>query len=154
SLVLPTMRVPVKGRRHAESIQRLFEAAASQKRMDLARLALDGFLDRGIVKERESSLDPHLRERGLELERFLDRVPHELLHNLLAPGLEHASTEPRRESLHACEAESPELHRIAVQDPDRRAPERGLDFLLLIGMKVVISQNGEDRNRNSGKFLC
>src|SRR5437879_3577918 len=103
SLRRPLVRMALKNGRDLKPRERILETARAEEREDLQRLALDRVANRRIVHEHDPLRRFQSRERGLELERFLDRLVHEVLDDLLTPRPERAAAEAAAESAHAGE---------------------------------------------------
>ena len=88
------------------------------------RLTFDRRLDRRVVEQGDELLVAQPRERGLELQRFVDRLADEPLDDLFAPRAERAAPEAAGESLHPGEADAVDLGGLAVERDDRRRPSR------------------------------
>ena len=89
-------------------------------------------------------LGSQTRERRLELERFLDRLVHEVLDDLLAPRPERAAAESAAEAANAGEADAAKLPRVAVEHVDADVGEDPRDLAFLSGLEVVIPEHGDD----------
>ena len=59
--------------------------------------------------------DRQPRQRGLELQRLLHGLVHEVLDDLLAPRSERASAEATAEAAHPGKPDSMKLPRVAVE---------------------------------------
>ena len=140
------VRVAVEHDRHREAADRFLETAASEERKDLARLSLDRPLDGGVVQHRHEPVVPQTRERGFELQRFVDRFPDEVLDDLFPPRSEGAPPEPAAEPLDAGKADPVDLCRVSVQH-DHPGVRKNLDDLRLLSrLEVVIAEDGDRRN--------
>src|SRR5207244_4957695 len=109
SLQRAAVRVAVKDGVHAIAVERLLEARRPEEGVDLRRLADDRGVDRRVVQHGDLLRRAQPRQRGLELQRFLDRLVDELLDDLLAPRAELPPPEAAAESLHAGEADALDL---------------------------------------------
>ena len=147
------MGVTVKDRADREAGERILEPAAAEERKDLERLAFDGGLDRRVVEQRDDVLVAQARERGLELQRFVDRFVHELLDDLFAPRTERPAPEAAGEALDAGEADPEDLGGVAVEHDDAGVLEDPGDLALLARFEVVVAEDGDDRNLDGGKQL-
>ena len=105
------MRVSVKNGADAIAIDRFLESRGAEKGDDLRRFAFDGRLNRRVVQDSNFLRRAQTRQRGFELERLFDRLVHEVLDDLLAPGAEGTTTEAAAESLDAAEADPVDLRR-------------------------------------------
>src|SRR5262249_60420563 len=90
----PSMRVPVKDHAHGIAEERLLEPARAEEREDLRRLALDRVAHGRIVERDHLPGGAKLGQGRPELERPVDGLVDEALHDLLAPALERAPPEP------------------------------------------------------------
>ena len=99
----------VEDRIHRVAGERLLQPARAQVRVDLLRLALDRGLDRRVVQQGHPLLGPQPGQRGLELERLVERLLHELLDDLLAPRPQRAPPESSGKPLHPREADALDL---------------------------------------------
>src|SRR5713226_5237247 len=96
----------VKDCAHAIAIDRFLEPRRAEKGDDLRRFALDRCLDRRVVQDGDLLRRAQPRQRGLELQRFLDRLMHEFLDDLLAPRAKRAPPEAAPEALHTGESDA------------------------------------------------
>src|SRR3954462_11043854 len=103
------MRVSVYGQRHGEAIDRIFEAARSDKGIDLERFTLDRLLDRRLVQQRDPRVGTQAHEGRFELQRLVQRFVDELLDDGLAPRAKGPGTEAASEPLHPRNADTREL---------------------------------------------
>src|SRR5207247_7704121 len=119
---------------HAGTVERLLEAARSQERKDLPRLAFHRRLDGRVVEDRDPLLRAQARQRRFELERLVHRVVHEAFDRVLAPGLERAASEAAAEALDAREADALDLDALAVEHLHASVAEDLLDLGLVAGL--------------------
>src|SRR5258708_14234558 len=140
------MGVSVEHGADGKAGDRILEAAAAEKRIDVARLSLDGALDRRVVEQGDEPVVAQARERGFELQRFVDRFVDELLDDLLAPRAQRPAPESAGEPLDAGEADPVDLRRLAVQRDDSGVAEDLGDLGLLTGFEVVVAKDCNDRN--------
>src|SRR5437763_16209379 len=87
-----------------------------------------------------------MAERGLELQRLVDRLAHEALDRLLTPGAEHVFTKSAPEPLDAGEADAADLVALAVEDRDARFSEDALHLVLLPRLVIMVAEHGEGRD--------
>src|SRR5258706_7950083 len=104
--------------RHRIAIERLFEPARSQERVDFERFAFDCLLDRRIVQERDEMLRAKPRESRFELQCLVDGFADELLDDRFAPGTERALPEAAAEAFDAGDSDAVQLAGVAVEDYD------------------------------------
>jgi len=140
------MRVAVHDGADRKAGERFLEPAAPEERIDLARLAFDRALDRGVVQHRDEVLVAQPRQRRLELQRFVERFVHELLDDLLPPRAERAASEAAAEPLDAGEADAVNLGRLAVEHCHARVLEDGGDLDLLPRLDVMVAEHADHRN--------
>ena len=81
------------------------------------------------------------RQRGLELQRLVDRFVHELLDDVLAPRPERAPAEAAGETLDSGEADAMNLGGVAVEDDHPGVGQDLGDLVLLAGLEVVIAEH-------------
>src|SRR5207249_7391435 len=115
ALELSTMRVAMEHERDGIPVDRLFQPARSQKRVDFQRLAVDGLLHRRVVQQRDELLRAQSRKRRLELQRLIDRLVHEVLDDRLTPWPERAFAKAAAEPLDAGDADAKHFTRVAVE---------------------------------------
>src|SRR6185295_4900089 len=126
--------------------ERLLQAAGAEEGEDLHRLALDRLLDRRVVEHGDAGLAAQARQRGLQLQRLVHRLAHEVLDDVLSPGAEGAPSEAAAESFDAGEPDALYLGGVAVQHPDAAIAEHLLDLLLPAALEVVVAEHGDDRD--------
>ena len=117
-----------------------------EKRIDLERLADDGFLDGRVMKDRDHVLGAQTRERGFELQRFVETFVDEPLDDVFTPRSEGTTPEPAGEPLHAGEADAVDFRRVAIERDDAGVEQDLAQFVLLVRFEVVVSENGDCRN--------
>ena len=88
-----------------------------------------------------------------ELERLVDRLVDEALHDVLAPGLQRSLAEPPAEPLGAGEPYALDLDGVTVQHRDPCLDEDGLYLLYLPGLIVVVAQYADDGRVLRGRHL-
>src|SRR5262252_738116 len=84
------------------------------------------------------------RERGLELERFLNRLVDEVLYDFLTPGPERSAAESPAEPSDPSEANAAKLPRVAVEHVDADVVEDFGDIRFLPRFEVVIPEHRDD----------
>src|SRR5256885_2344204 len=140
------VRMAVDHERDRISSYRLLEAARSEKRINLERLALHRALDRRVMQQRHQVRRPKPRKRRLEFQRLVDRFAHELLDDCFPPGTERALTEPAAETLRARDADALKLARIAVENDDARIGENLPHLSIFPRFDVVIAEDRGHRD--------
>ena len=148
------MRVAVDHERHRIASDRLLEAARSEERIDLERLAFDRLLNRRVVQQRDELRRAQPRERRFELQRFVDRLVHELLDDRLAPRAERALAEAAAESLDAGDADAVQLARVAVEHVEAGLGENLPHLVGLSRFEIVIAEHGGHRNPERRQLAC
>src|SRR5215212_4083798 len=103
------MRVAVENGRHAVAVERLFQARRAEERRDLRRLAHHRGVDRRVVQHRDLLRRAQPGQGRLELQRLVDRLPHELFDDVLAPCSQRAASEAAAEALYPGEADAVHL---------------------------------------------
>src|SRR3990172_8520427 len=144
ALEAAVMGVAVEGDGDRVPQQRLLEAAGSEERKYFRRLPLDSLPDRGVVQDGHALAARELREGRLELERFLDRLPHESLDDLLAPGLERPRPEASAHALDAGEADARDLALVPIDQLHPGIAEDALDLVGLVRFVVVIAEHRDN----------
>src|SRR5687768_13713357 len=147
------VRVAVEHRGHRIPAERLLETAGSEIGKDLGRLAGHGPGDRRVVQHRDALRCPKASERGLELQRLVHRLVHEVLDDLLAPWPERAAAESAGEALHAGDADAENLVALAVEDLHADVPEDATDLILLARFEVVIPEDPDGRDPDGVRQL-
>ena len=140
------MRVPVEHHGHGIAVERLLEAAGAQKRVNLERFALDGFLYGRIMQERHERARPQPCERRLELERFVHRLTHELLDYAFAPRRKRVLAEPTAEAFDPRHADAGKLACVALEHHETGVSHDRRDLFGVAGLKIVIAQDGRGRH--------
>ena len=112
------MRVSMHDERDGISIERLLQPARSEKRVNFERLAFHGLLDRRIMQQRKQMPRSQARERCLQLQRFVDGFPNELLDDGFSPRTERALPEAATKSFDSGDADSVRLIRITIENDD------------------------------------
>src|SRR5438445_3925700 len=105
------MGVTVENNAAAIAIDHFLQPCGSEERDDFGRLAFNRCLDRRIVQDGDLLRRAQARQRRFQLERLFDRLVHEMLDDLLAPGAEGATSEAAAESLDPAEADAVDLGR-------------------------------------------
>jgi hypothetical protein len=97
------------------------------------------------VQQGDFPLGAQAAQRRLQLERLVDRFPHEQLDDLLAPGAEGPAAEPAGESLDPGEPHPVQLDGVAVEHLDPRLAQDALELRRLPRLVVVVPQHRHDR---------
>jgi hypothetical protein len=100
------------------------------------------------VQQRHAALGTEPSERGLQLQRFSERLLHEPLDDILAPWPQRSSPEPSGESLHAGEPDSRDFTRFSIENADSGVTEDVSKLRRLAQLVIVISEDGHDGNRD------
>ena len=141
--------MPVEHHVDAEAIQRLLEAARSEERIDLGRLALPASRQPASSAGSATRGPPlQARQRRLEFQRLLHGFADEGLDGGLAPGAERARAEPTGETLDAGDADAAQGNAVAVEHVHTDVRQDGDDLRFLPGLDVVIAQHGDRRDSN------
>ena len=88
------MGMTVEDHIHRIAAERLFQPARAEVGVDLQRLALHRGGYRRVVQQGHPPLGSQLSQRGLQLQRLVQRLPHELLDQSLTPGAKRPPPEP------------------------------------------------------------
>src|SRR5262249_36121330 len=131
SLRLAVVRVTVEDQADRVAVQRLLQPAGPQEGEDGRRLALDGFLDGGIVQHGDTLRRAQPGQGRLQLQGLLDGLIDEVLDDLLAPRFQGVPAEAAAEALDAREADAVQLADVAVEDVDAGVAQDALDLVLL-----------------------
>src|SRR4051812_30997389 len=142
----------VHDERDRVAADRLLEAARSEKRIDLERLAFDRPLNRRVVQERHELRRAKTRESRLELQRLVDRLAHELLDDRLAPRAKRTLAEPAAESLRAGDPNSLQLAGIAVEHDDAGVGQDLAHLRLFSRLDVVVAEHRGNGNSQGGQL--
>src|SRR6266852_2777133 len=148
------MCVAVKDGADAVAIDRLFETARSEIRKNLRRLSFDGGADWGVVQQRDALPRAQPRERGLELERFVNGFLHECLDRPFAPRAERAAAEAAREALDAGKPDTLYFRRFPIEHGDAAVDENLPDLVGLAAFVVVVAEDRDDRDLHRSRELA
>jgi hypothetical protein len=143
----------VEGRGHLVPDERLLVAAAAEEREDLERLALDGVAHRRVVEHRDLLRRAEAGERGLELERLVERLLDERLDHGLAPRAERAAPEAAAEALHAGEADAVHHVRVAVEHRHADVAQGVGHHLGRAALVVVVAEHRDGREAQRAELL-
>src|SRR5688572_4577483 len=133
------MRMPVQDGRHAVTPEWLFQPAASEVRIDFARLTFHGSLYRRVVKDHDLLVGPQAGQRRFELQRLVDRFVDELLDDGLAPWSQRAAPESAGKALHPGEPHPLHLTGIAIEHAYAVIDKNLMNFALAARLEVVVA---------------
>ena len=104
------------------------------------------------MKHHDLLVGAQARERGLELQRLVDRFVDELLDDLLAPRPERAAAKTAAEPLDTGKADAMHLARVAVEDADAlRRRGSGESRRSAPRLEVVVAEHGHDGDLHGGR---
>jgi hypothetical protein len=92
-------------------------------------------------------------ERLFELERFIDRVPNELLDRGLAPRAKRALPEAAAEAFDAGDPDAARFERVAVQHLRSRLRQNLAHLRGSVRLEVVIAEHGHDGDAHLRQFV-
>ena len=148
------MRVAMEHRVDAISVDGLLEPARAEIRKDFRRLAFDGGANRRVVQHGDAACRAQARQRGLELQRLVDRFLDEALDRPLAPGPERAAAEAAAEPFDAREPDAVDLGGFAVEDRHAGIGQNLADLVLVAAFIVVVAEHGDDGNVDRRRQLA
>src|SRR5262249_5760777 len=109
------VRMAVKHRGHRVAIDRLLQTARSEEGKDLCGFPDDSGGNRRVVQEHDALRDGQMRQRGFQLQCFVDRFVHEDLDGFFSPCTQRMRSEAARKALDAGKADAPDLTRLAIE---------------------------------------
>ncbi len=148
------MGVTMQHQRHRITADWFLEAAGSEERIDFERFAFDRFLDRRVMQQRDNLIGPQPSERGFELQRFVDRLAHELFDDRFTPGTEGAFAEAAAESLDPGDANPLQLARIAVEHDESGIDENLPHLVRLSRFEIVVAEHRCHRYADRAELAC
>ena len=133
-----------------KAIDGVFEAAAAKKGKKFGRFAFDGAFNRGVVKEGHTLRGVEAAESALEAEGLIYRFLDECLDEGFAPWIQHELAKAATETADSCETDSIHFGGFAIEDLDTGFLQHIGDVGGMPGLKVMVSQDGEDGNGGVG----
>src|SRR6266851_489319 len=94
------------------------------------------------MKQRDQMLGSKPGQRGLELQRFVDRFADELFDDGLTPGAERSLAKATAEALDAGDADAVHFACVAVEDHDASIDKNLSDFAVFSRFEIMIAEDG------------
>ena len=100
------------------------------------------------MQQSHPPLGSQLPQRGLQLQRLVQCLPHELLDQPLAPGAQRPPSEPSGKPLDPGEPDAQHFVGLAVEHVNAGVTEDLGDLALLARLVIVVAQDRDDRHRD------